>query len=193
MDTPLPKPANPSRRRINPVPQGRRSELTRQVLESQVLPDAYLLQHTIRTGAHWFYWVAGLSLVNSIVALVGGHFVFLAGLAISQVADVVAAHLGFVGPYFSLGIDLVVAVFVCGFGYLASQGSRVALVIGMTLYALDGLIFLRFSAYLPALFHAFVLYQIAQGWRARRQLDELRAASPTLAAAEAAGRDPTGD
>ena len=61
---------------------------------------------------------------------------FLAGLAISQLADGYARHLGFVGPYFSLGIALVTAVFVCGFGYLSSCGSLVALIVGMSLYAL---------------------------------------------------------
>ena len=184
---------DPAKTSSPPVRRTRRSELTRELLEAQILPDAYALQYSIRTGAQWFYWVAGLSLVNSVIALAGGHYAFLAGLAVSQIADVVAAHLGLAGPYFSVGIDLVMAVFVCGFGYLASQGSRIALVIGMTLYALDGLIFLWLSAYAPAAFHAFVLYQIAQGWRARRQLDELRASSPTLTAAEAAHRDLTRD
>lgn len=190
---PSPTSPDPAKAGSSPVRRISRSELTRELLEAQILPDAHALQHSIRTGAHWFYWVAGLSLVNSLIALAGGHYVFLAGLAVSQLADVVAAHLGLMGPYFSVGIDLITAVFVCGFGYLASHGSRTALVVGMVLYALDGLIFLWFSVYASAAFHAFVLYQIAQGWRARRKLDELRAASPTLTAAEVAHRDPTGD
>ncbi len=173
-----------------PLQRSHRSELTRQVLESQIVPEANSLQYSIKRGANWFYWIAALSLINSIIAIAGGHFIFLAGLAVSQIADGIAAHLGFVGPYFSIIIDVVVAVFVCGFGYFASHGSRAALIVGMFLYALDGAVFLLFSAYAPAVFHAFVLYQIVQGWRARQKLDRLRADSPTLAAAEAAGRNP---
>ena len=165
---------------------GLRSELTRQVLETHLEADVTNLQRAIRRSAHWFYWVAALSLINSLVAIFGGHFIFLAGLAVSQIADGFAAHIGFVGPYFSIGIDLVIAFFVFGFGYLASHGSRNALIVGMVLYALDGVVFLMFSAFVPALFHAFVLYRIADGWMARGKLDRLRAESPTLAAAEAA-------
>ena len=179
-------PPDPSRPRIRsrPDPVGRRS-LTNEVLTETLQQDAARIRRTVRTGAHWFYWVAALSLINSVVFLFGGGISFLAGLAVTQILDGVSAHLGMFGPYFNLGLDLVLAFFVCGFGYLAARGSKTALIVGMVLYALDGAIFLLVSAFAPALFHAFVLYQIYKGWLARRELDELMTNSPTLQATAA--------
>lgn len=113
-------------------------------------------------GTEWFFWIAALSLINSISTLVGLNVAFLAGLAVVQIADAVAAKIGLFAPYLGLAVDLIVAACVCVFGFLASRGSRAALIVGMSLYALDGTIFLLLHAYLPAAFHAFVLYQM---WR----------------------------
>ncbi len=113
-------------------------------------------------------------------ALTGGNLVFLAGLAVSQIADGFAANMGFAGPYFALGIDLIIAVFLCIFGYLSTHGSLTALIVGMVLYALDGAIFLYFSEWAPAAFHAFALFQMWGGWVAAKQLAKLRAESATF-------------
>ena len=140
--------------------------------------DEARLAMTARSGANWFYWVAALSIINSVISLSGGHVSFLAGLAIPQVADVYAAHLGYVGPYFSLGTDLVLAFFFCGFGYLTTHGSRAAFIVGMVLYVLDGAVFFLFKLWLPLAFHGFVLFQMIVGWRARQKLSRLRAEPP---------------
>ena len=169
----------PLRRKIIPVPPRPRGELNRMVMEEQIGHDLDELGKDVRRGTHWFYWVAALSLVNSIIALAGGHVTFLAGLAVSQIIDGLVRHMSLVGPYISIGIDLIFAFFLCGFGYLASHGSRAALIAGMILYALDGMIFLLFGAVLPALFHAFVLYRILPAWQARRKLEALQTDSPT--------------
>ncbi|HPM80992.1 MAG TPA: hypothetical protein PLF81_09845, partial [Candidatus Anammoximicrobium sp.] len=42
------------------------------------------------SGAGWFYWIAALSLVNSIILLSGGDRHFVVGLGVTLVADVVA-------------------------------------------------------------------------------------------------------
>ena len=38
-------------------------------------------------GASWFYWIAGLSAINSVVYLSGSDWSFLAGLGLTQLAD----------------------------------------------------------------------------------------------------------
>ena len=38
-------------------------------------------------GAHWFYWVAGLSVVNWIILHQGGGLRFVVGLGITVIAD----------------------------------------------------------------------------------------------------------
>ena len=171
-----------------PLPR-RRSALTQQVLEQHFAHDAGERDQLLRKGAHWFYWVAALSLINSLIGIFGGGVTFLAGLAVSQIVDAVAAGFGLVEFYYTIPIDLVIAFFVCGFGYLATHGSRKALIAGMVLYALDGAIFLYCGSWAPALFHGFVLYQMWSGWHAQKRLDELRQWDADIASREtAAGR-----
>src|SRR3989442_13684974 len=43
-----------------------------------------------RKGTNWFYWVAGLSLVNSAVILGGGSIFFVIGLGFTLRADSLA-------------------------------------------------------------------------------------------------------
>ncbi len=38
-------------------------------------------EQVVKSGANWFVWIAGLSVVNSIVGMSGGHLHFIVGLA----------------------------------------------------------------------------------------------------------------
>src|SRR5947209_1342499 len=40
-------------------------------------------------GARWFYWIVGLSLVNSLLALGGAQIRFVFGLGITQIFDAI--------------------------------------------------------------------------------------------------------
>ena len=51
-------------------------------------PDPVTLAQ-LKNGANWFYWIAGLSLVNSAIFAFGGHVSFIAGLAYTQIIDAV--------------------------------------------------------------------------------------------------------
>src|SRR5258706_7852157 len=44
-------------------------------------------ERRIRSGGSWFYWIAGLSLANTIVSASGGGVGFVIGLTITQVID----------------------------------------------------------------------------------------------------------
>src|SRR5207244_13237758 len=47
-----------------------------------------------RRGALWFYWIAGLSLVNSVVTLAGLNWRFIIGLGMSQIVATLAPRSG---------------------------------------------------------------------------------------------------
>jgi len=53
-----------------------------------------MLEQRRLSGARWFYWVAGLSLVNSIASLAGQQWRFILGLGITQLVDALATHSG---------------------------------------------------------------------------------------------------
>src|SRR6266850_5927019 len=52
------------------------------------------LESQRRNGAQWFYWVAALSLINSVVALTGAEWRFILGLGVTQVVQELAQESG---------------------------------------------------------------------------------------------------
>lgn len=133
------------------------------------------------TGANWFYWVAGLSLVNSAIGLFGGGMYFVVGLAVTLIVDGIGAGVASEAPEASMvikvvtvGFDLFVAAVLCGFGFLSRKRILPIFAIGMVLYLLDGLIFLAFQDWMSAAFHAFALYSMGNGFMAYRKLNQLR-------------------
>lgn len=136
-------------------------------------PDA-LSAGQIRSGGSWFYWVAGLSLINSFAALSGTNWRFIIGLGITQLIDGLGSDLGGGGKAVVLVLDLLAAGLFILFGIFATKGHRWAFIVGMILFALDGLIFLLVRDWLGVGFHVFVLYCLFRGFTACQQLARAR-------------------
>lgn len=138
------------------------------------------LEKQLKSGADWFFWIAGLSVINSIIILFGGGLNFLIGLGISLVIAYFAE--GFSTAYdsttasFVIIVAFIINLLIAGifvlFGYYARNRSKLGFVIGMVLYALDGLIFLFFRDFLSFGFHLFALLGLFSGYRA---IDKLKA------------------
>jgi len=126
------------------------------------------LERQRRNGGQWFYWIAGLSLVNAAIGLAGGEWRFILGLGTTQIVQELA-HAGSAGMTAGLVGLVVVAVFAI-LGQRAVLGAGWAFVLGMTLYALDGGIFLLIRDWAGAGFHAFALLMITRGYVASRRL-----------------------
>jgi hypothetical protein len=115
------------------------------------------------SGARWFYWIAGLSLVNSVVMIAGGGFHFVVGLGITSVVDELAKQVGSVGTVLDLVINGTVAGIFFLFGSFAGKAQKWAFIVGMVLYGLDGLLLLVAKDVLSAAFHGYALYAISRG------------------------------
>jgi hypothetical protein len=115
-----------------------------------------------QSGANWFFWIAGLSLVNSVVVLMHGRWSFLAGLGITQFIDGLAValspKLGNAATVLALLLDMVTAGVIILFGVMARQKHTWAFVLGLILYAADGLLFLMVQDWLGLAFHAYASY-----------------------------------
>lgn len=141
----------------------------------------HALDHNARHGANWFYWVAGLSVVNSLIRLLQGDVHFVIGLAATQIVDIIAAGIAQNKPEaahvvrgVAFGIGLIVALIVMLFGWLSRKGFLSVYALGMLLYLLDGLIFVfLMKDWISAGFHAYALYGMWGGFNARRQLKAL--------------------
>ena len=129
-------------------------------------------------GSGWFYWIAGLSLVNSIVIWSGGAWRFVFGLGLTAGVDYVARDAAGLG----LGLAWVFNALVIGaflvFGHFARKGHRWAYLLGMAVYAADGALLVAMQDWLGVAVHAAVLFFICSGLAAvskRRQMDQASA------------------
>lgn len=145
--------------------------------------DRATLERQFRSGADWFFWIAGLSLVNLIVSMTGSDYGFVVGLGVSQAIGYIIAEFGTAAQAVGLIIGLMGPAFFALFGVWARKGHNWAFITGMILYALDGLLLLALSEYVGAGFHAFALYCIFTGFRANRKLRRLPAETAETPAA----------
>ena len=135
----------------------------------------------MRRGAGWFFTIALLSGVNSVLQIFDAKIRFIFGLGITQVVDGVARGMGQGGTVVIAVVDglFIVMLIVCS--RWAKAGSQGAFLGGMVAYALDGVLLLLFSVWLDAAVHAYALWMIWQGYAASRELAHMQqAAQPGL-------------
>ena len=123
----------------------------------------------VLTGANWFFWIAGLSVINSIIAHSGSQWSFIVGLGITQVADAIFAGSGGVSTVVAILFDATALTIFVVLGYLSRLLKLWAFAIGMVLYALDGLLFLLVGDYLSIAFHAYALFGMFLGFNVLRK------------------------
>jgi hypothetical protein len=148
----------------------------------------------VMSGANWFFWIAGLSLGNSLLFLVGGNTFMVIGLASSMYAQAflqgVGTALAGQGSVISVAMGLFGALLItgvfAGLGLAARKRLGWAFLVGMVLYALDALVFLLLGDYLSVVFHLLALVMIFQGFRALGTVQKAQDAT----AAQAAVGDP---
>jgi len=139
------------------------------------------LEKAFRGGASWFYWIAALSLVNSVVHLFDVDRSFVIGLGITQVfeaitlviAEETGAEFGMVLKGLSLCFTLFVAALFAFFGYMAIKRHHWAFIVGMILYLLDGLLFLIGFDILSLGFHGLALFFMFGGYNALKKLESM--------------------
>jgi len=133
------------------------------------------LEQKLSSGANWFYWIAGLSAVNSIANFFEAQWNFAVGLGITQFFDGLGIFLRSEGtstPILAaiLIMSLVVAGLFFVIGVFANRRIITAFVIGIIIYGADSLLMLLFMDILGIIIHAIALFFIIRGFLAARQL-----------------------
>ena len=147
------------------------------------------LTQRYKSGANWFYWIAGLTIVTSLIAFFGGGIRFLLSLGLTQIidgfAEGLATELGSAVQVIGLILDVfVTGVFVL-FGYFAGKKVLWAYVLGMVVFLFDGLLALAFKDAIGVLAHAVVLFWLFRGYQAGRELVSLEKVMAEQSAATA--------
>jgi hypothetical protein len=134
-----------------------------------------------QSGADWFYWIAGLSLVNTAIVHFGGNVHFVVGLGITEAADAIAHALAdrasdsqkLLITAGAVGFSVLCSLIACLVGWLSRRRMLVIYGLGMFVYLLDGLLYVAAQDWLSVAFHGFALFCMWGGFTAFRQLSAL--------------------
>jgi hypothetical protein len=145
-----------------------------QVAPAAITPQVAMLKQLIDRSANWLYWVAGLSMVNTVIAAAGSKWAFAIGLGIPQLFIAVAGKVhatagsGFVVAVL-WAVSFAIPVFFAACGWFARRPSVVAFIAGAVLFLLDSMIFVLGGDWIGVAFHALVLYFLWKGIVAARE------------------------
>lgn len=133
----------------------------------------------VRSGANWFIWIAGLSLVNSVLFVAGANWAFFLGLGATQFSDAYGKEIitGTTGEVLALAVDVVIAAVFVGLGLVSRTGALWGFIVGMVLLVLDALLLVWVTDWAAVAFHGLALFFIVRGFQAARQLAALRTAA----------------
>lgn len=151
------------------------------------LESKLVLEKRHSEGSKWFYWIAGLSVINSVILLMGGSINFLVGLGITQIVDAVSFIISEeVSPNAVMVVKSVAFLFNLGIAGifvllgLLSKRSKWGFIIGMVIYGLDALIFLIVPDFLSIAFHCLALFGLFGGLKAFGQIQKQKALQPAI-------------
>lgn len=145
-----------------------------------LLQQRLALEGQIKNGVSWFYWIAGLSAINTLVFAANGALTFAVGLGVTQVIDAFAGGfaeamapdfgptVSFVVRAFGIGLSLAFAGVFIVLGVLGMRRHQWVVLAGMIFYGLDALVLLAFGDWLGILFHGLGLWGLWRGFIAIR-------------------------
>ena len=136
-------------------------------------PQLFEFEKRVKSGGSWYYWVAALSLVNSVVAFTGGGGGFVIGLSVTQFMDAMLAESGGSAKAIGLVLGVLAAGIFALFGVFACKRHVWAFVVGMLLYGLDTILTVLAEQWLGLAFHGWVLFSLFIGTRAAMQANAL--------------------
>jgi hypothetical protein len=110
----------------------------------------------IISGARWFWWIAGLSAVNTALIHSGSDTSFVIGLGFTLIADSIFSELKVI----AFAIDAVAIGSFVALGWFSGKGHVWAFITGIVLYAIDALIYVPVQQWMSVGFHVFALFFI---------------------------------
>ncbi len=135
----------------------------------EVTPDVegptVAVRENVEKSANWFFWIAALSIVNSLIVLSGASWTFIFGLVFTQFVDVLIGQFKLTGVAATvcIVINATAIVIFCGLGYFARRCQIWAFIVGLILYLMDALLALLIGDFMLLAFHAFVIFKLSGG------------------------------
>lgn len=113
----------------------------------------------VRSAARWFWWIAGLSVVNIAMFQSGSNTSFVMGLGITAISDALFSDSKMIG----FAIDAVAIGFFVLMGFKAQLGHLWAFYLGVAVYVFDALIYAFVDDWISVAFHGLAIFFMAKG------------------------------
>lgn len=127
----------------------------------------------VASAARWFWWIAGLSLVNTVLFYSGSNASFVVGLGMTTVAAIVFDA----SMALALGIIAVIIGFYFLMGLYAQRGAAWAFYLGTGLYVADALVYVKLQDWMSVAFHAYAIFCIVRGLMHLRDINAMPVAA----------------
>ena len=139
------------------------------------------LRGAVASAGRWFFWIAGLSLINFFILIAqspekienGTVTHFMLGLSITDFIAFFAVGSGNAAKLVASLIAAIPAGLFILFGVFAVKRKNWAFIVGMVLYILDALLYLAMQDWRSVAFHGIALYFLFRGLRLNNQLRHL--------------------
>lgn len=147
------------------------------------MADAAELEKKIKSSGSWFYWIAALTLINTVVALCGSNWGFVLGLTCTQVIDavvvtIVPQEFSVVSKLAAGAVDLVAIGLFVFLGVMACRKQTWAFALGVALYGLDTLLTLLSFSIISIGIHGWALFSLFMGMKAAQEWKKLSQNQP---------------
>jgi len=133
-------------------------------------------RHVTRTsvlhGADWFFWLAILSVINSLIVYFYQTPNTPIALGITQWVDGTTSGFNAKMTLAGLATDILIAAILATFGLLARRGSDVAFVIGIFFYVIDAFLMIGMQDFFGFGVHLLALFFLVKGLLASRHIRE---------------------
>ena len=133
-------------------------------------------RHVTRTSvmhaADWFFWLAILSVINSLIVYYYQIPNTPIALGITQWVDGTTSGFNATMSTSALVINILIAAALAGFGLLARRGSDISFVLGIFLYVIDAVLMIGLKDFFGFGVHLIALFFLVKGLLASRHIRE---------------------
>lgn len=112
----------------------------------------------------WFKWIAGLSLINTLLMIFGSNISFIFGLASNIFLYAFGVELFGEYSIITLSAQLIFPVIYFLLYRMNKSMKKWPIIVGVVLYGLDALLYLLIDDMLSILFHAYVMYSVLKSF-----------------------------
>ena len=123
-------------------------------------------------AADWFFWLAILSIINSLVVFYYQIPNTPIALGITQWIDGTSAAFNGAMSTSELLTNILIACVLAAFGLMARRGSDIAFVVGIFLYVIDTMLIIGLRDFFGFGVHLVALFFIVKGLLASRHIRE---------------------